>query len=486
MKNAFFISTAIDYPSAPPHVGHMYEKICADVIARYQRLKGLKVHFSTGLDCHGLKIQRAAEKQGKKPEEFVKEMSKFFLQLCKEYSISYDDFIMTTEKRHKKVVNYILKKMYAKKEIYKGEYEGLYCVDCETFYTETESENKNCPVHKKPLEIVKEKGYFFKMSKYKSFLLNYIKKNKDYIIPIKRGNEIINRLKEEVKDLNITREKVKWGLTFQIDKKLTIAVWTEALINYLTTINYPKQNYKKFWPGVHVIGNDISWHHIVIWGSMLKALDLKLPQILIHGFIKSGGEKLSKSRGIVINPLELSKNYPTDAIRYFLIREIPFGEDGDFSEEAIKTRLNNELANDLGNLVSRTLSLVQKNFKILKKTAIDKKLESQLDLKKINNYIDNFELHHALAEIWKFINNVNKYINQEKPWELKGKELEKCLYTIVESLRIISILLYPFIPETSEKINKQLGIKLGKLKDCKFGLVKEYRVKKGDVLFKKI
>jgi len=482
----FNITTAIDYPSSRFHLGHAYEKICTDVLARWKRLSGYKVHFSTGTDCHGLKIQRAAEKSGKTPLEFVKEISNGFRELCKVLNISYDDFIMTIEPRHKKVAQYIINQIYRNGDLYKGFYEGPYCVDCETYYTEKDLIDGNCPVHKRAVEILKEDSYFFKLGKYQNFLLEYIKNNTNCIWPEKKRKEILNRLNIPLKDLSISRREVKWGIELPFDKNLTEFVWIEALNNYLTTIGYPDNKYKDFWPAVHIIGSDIVWHHTAIWFSILKSLKLEIPMIVVHGFINLKGEKLSKATGVTIDPIELAKKYSADGLRYFLIREIPFGEDGDFSEEALKNRINNELNNGLGNLVSRVLTLVEKNFKTLKKFELDNKLTSKLDLNKVNGFMDKFELHNALAEIWKFINEVNKHINEEKPWELKGKELEKHLYTLLECLRIISILISPFIPETSEKINKQLGIKLGKLKDCKFGLVKEYKVKKGELLFKKI
>lgn len=481
-KNHFQISTAIDYPSSMPHVGHLYEKICADVIARWKRLEGYSVHFSTGLDEYGSKIAKSAKAKKMDSQKFVDYMSQFYLELCKMYNISYDDFIRTTERRHVKVVNEIFMKIYEKGDIYKGEYEGLYCVDCETFYLERDLENGYCPIHKKPAEIVKEESYFFKMSKYKDKLIEYINKNPNFIKPISKRNEVLNRLKEPLKDLSISRTSVDWGIRLPIDDKHTNYIWMTALINYLTTIEYPNKKYKDFWPCLHIIGSDIIWHHSVIWGSLLMSAGIRLPEVFVHGFINIKGEKMSKSKGITIDPLKLTDKYPADAIRYFLIREIPFGEDGDFSEEALKRRLNNELSNDLGNLLSRSLSMNEKYFG---GNISRGKNELKFNIDKIKRSMEDCELHVALADIWKFVNNINKYINDKKPWE-NEKDRENVLYTSLDNLRIVGILLYPFIPDTIEKMNKQLGIKLGTLKDCKVNLLKSGKIKKGENLFEKV
>jgi methionyl-tRNA synthetase len=460
----FQISTAIDYPSSTFHLGHAYEKICTDVLARWKRLKGFRVHFSTGTDCHGLKIQRAAEKAGKTPLEFVKEISGQFKELSKALNISYDDFIMTIEQRHKKVAQNILNELHNKGEIYKGFYDGLYCVDCETYYTEKDLVEGNCPIHKKPVEQVKEEGYFFKLSKYRKFLINYIKKNPNSIWPEKKRKEILNRLKEPLRDLNISRKNVRWGIPLSFDKSLTEFVWFEALNNYLTTVDYPNKKFKDFWPAIHFIGSDIVWHHTVLWFSILRALNLDIPKVVVHGFINLEGEKLSKARGITINPLELSKKYSSDSLRYFLLRHIPFGEDGDFSEKALIERHNSELANKLGNLVSRAAGLIEK-FGVERTSG---KLIKKLDEKKIERLIKGFQFDKALNEIFGFIDVCNEYVQSKKPWETQDK---KALYELKESILKISELLWPFIPGTSEKIKKQFSAK---------------KIKKGEVLFKKI
>ncbi|MEK6952779.1 MAG: class I tRNA ligase family protein [Nanoarchaeota archaeon] len=481
-KNYFQVSTAIDYPSSRFHLGHGYEKICTDVIARWRKLEGFKVHFSTGTDCHGLKIQRAAEKAGKTPLEFVTEISAGFKELCKVLNILYDDFIMTIEERHKKVAQYIMDQLYKKGEIYKGYYEGPYCVDCETYYTEKDLIDGNCPVHKKPVEIIKEESYFFKLNKYQDFLIKYINDNPNCIWPDNKRKEILNKLKQPLRDLSISRKEVNWGIPLPFDKNLTEFVWIEALNNYLTTISYPDKKYKAFWPATHLIGVDIVFHHTIIWFSLLKALNLEIPRIVVHGFINLKGQKLSKAAGIRIDPIELAKTYGTDPLRYFLIREIPFGQDGDFSEEALKDRLNNELANDLGNLVSRSLTMVEKYFdgKIP-----NGKNELKFDIDKIEKLMENYELTTALAEIWKLVQEINRYINKEKPWE-NEKNRETVLYGVLDSLRIVSILLYSFIPESCKKISKQIGFKIESLNDCKVNLLKKGKIKKGEILFKKV
>jgi methionyl-tRNA synthetase len=454
-------------------------------MARWKRLLGFDVHFSTGTDCHGQKIQRAADKAGKEPEQFVNEVSDSFRELCKTIGISYDDFIMTTEKRHEKVAIEIIKALEKNGDIYKGIYEGPYCVDCETFYTEKDLVNGKCPVHDREAEILQEESYFFRMSKYQNKIVESIEKNPALIWPEGKRKEILNRLKVPMKDLSISRLNVKWGIPLPFDKRMTVFVWVEALINYLTTIDYPNRKFKEFWPATHVIGVDIVWHHTAIWYSILTALGLELPNVVVHGFINLKGEKLSKAKGISIDPIELSNKYSPDSLRYFLIKEIPFGEDGDFSEGALVERINGELVSDLGNLVYRVLTIAEKAEKAGVRIEGKPELEGKLKLDRIKSHMEKYELHLALQEIMGFVREANKYVNQKEPWKQKEKELGNTLYNLLEGLRAISILLGPFMPGTAEEMQKQLGTRPGPIEDCRFGPWKG-KIKKGRYLFEKI
>ena len=489
MKN-FYITTAIDYVNAEPHIGHAYEKILADVLARWHRLKGEYVFFLTGTDDNAQKNEDAAKKAGRETKEFVDENAEKFKELCKKLNISYNYFIRTTESRHKMIAREIFSLVYDKGDIYKGVYQGLYCEGCEEFKTEKELVNGKCLEHNIEPKFLEEESYFFRLSKYKDKLIKLVE-SKDFILPKEKRNEILARLKEgELKDLSVSRINKEWGIKTPIDNKHVIYVWFDALINYISGVDYPDgEKFKEYWPAdIHLIGKGINWFHSIIWPAMLMSSKIKLPKtILVHGYLTVNGQKIGKGLGNVVDPDFFINKYGADPLRYYLIREIPFGQDGDISEDILKNRVNNELANDLGNLVSRVLTLIGKNFKgKLNSSEVDKKLADNLDVDKIDDYINRYELHNAISEIFRFISECNKHINEEKPWEMKGNELEKHLYTLVESLRIISILISPFMPETSDKINKQLGTKKGLLKDCKFGLVKSYRIKKSGILFQKI
>ncbi len=486
----FYITTAIDYPSGRPHLGHAYEKVAADCIARWHRLLGEEVFFLTGTDEHGSKIMKKAQEAGKEPEAYVDEMVVFFKQLCDSLNISNDRFIRTTDADHVKVSQDIFKKIYDKGEIYLGNYSGWYCSECETFYTEKDLADGKCPTHGKKAEWVSEESYFFKMSAYTQKVLDFLEKNPESVLPSGKRKEIINRVKEGLNDLSVSRANVPWGITVPINEKHTQYVWMDALLNYVSGIGYPGTNFKKFWPAdVHLIGKDILWHHTAIWYSILLAVEIPLPKtVFSHGFINTAlGEKMSKSGGTVIDPLEIVNTYSSDVLRYFLLREIPFGQDGNFSEEALKERLNNELANELGNLVNRTIVMIEKSGGKIPDAKTDAGLQKKLNLKKIKELMEKFELHHALAEIFSFAGSCNQFINEKEPWKLDGKEKDAVLYSLADSLRIISILLQPFIPETSKKINQQFGVNQGLIADCEFNKFKAgTKVKKGEILFRKI
>lgn len=473
MKKKFYITTAIDYPSAPAHIGHVYEKVCADVIARWHRKLGDDVFFSTGTDEHGQKIQRCALKSNEKPAEFTDRMSKEFIGLWEKLNISYDRFIRTTQRHHIEIVRNIFKKIYEKGDIYKGEYEGLYCVDCETFYTARDLKEGLCPVHNKKVEKIKEESYFFKMSGYQQRILEYIQNNKDFIQPKTRRNEIINRIKEGIRDLSISRSTFKWGVPLPINEKHIIFVWFDALLNYISVLDYPKEKFRRYWPAdIQLIGKDILWFHTVVWPSILLAADIELPRkIFVHGFINIKGEKISKSKGVAIDPVELINKYGTDALRYFLLREIPFKEDGDFSEEALIKRINGDLANDLGNLLHRSLTMLERYFQGVvpepgQSDSLDRPLLSQAANlpEKCFQYMERLEFTSALEAIWVLINTANKYIEDAKPWNLAGQKknarLACVLYNLLEVLRLVAILIYPFMPGTCENMLQQLGLKI--------------------------
>ena len=483
-KKKYYITTAIDYLNAKPHIGHAWEKIVADVLARWHRLNGEDVFFLTGTDEHGEKVARAAEQSGIEIKKFVDGLAKEFKNSWEKLNISFDRFIRTTDSDHEKLVQEFIKKIFDNGDIYKGDYEGYYCVPCEAFYTESEAPDRICPIHKKPLELLKEESYFFKLSKYQDKLLEFYKQNPEFISPVHRRDEIINRINEGLKDLSITRKAIKWGVPFSIDKNFVLYVWVDALLNYITALGWPKGKFKKYWPAdLHIVGKEINWFHTVIWPAMLFSVGVERPKkVFAHGWLTLEGQKISKSLGNVIDPVYLVEKYGADAVRYYIIRQIPFGEDGDFSEKALVERINGELVADLGNLVYRVLTLAERfDGKIEGKDELSK----NFDLKKIDECFEKVELHNAIGEVWNFIRATNKYINEKEPWKLKGKELGNVLYNLLEAVRIISILISPFLSESSERINKQLGVKAGALKDCKF---KEWKgkVKKGKYLFQKI
>jgi methionyl-tRNA synthetase len=464
MAEKFYVTTPIYYPNDLPHIGHAYTTLAADIVARWFKLQGKEVFFLTGTDDHGKKIVGAAEKAGKTPKEFTDGLVPKFKDAWKKLNIDYDRFIRTTDKDHEKVVQEVLQKVFDKGDIYKGEYEGFYCTGCEAYYTEKDLEEGCCPIHKKPIEKLKEETYFFKLSKYQDKLLELYKKNPEFISPKHRRQEVINRVKEGLKDLSISRTSFDWGVPLPFDKKHVAYVWFDALFNYYSATR--KKDKEKFWPAdIHFIGKDILWFHTVYWPAFLISAGINLPKsIYAHGWWTFDKEKISKSRGKVINVDELISIAGVDSARYFLFREASFGEDGDFSREALIDRHNNELANKLGNLVSRVSALAEKYGLEKTKNSLLKKL----NLGKIEGYFAKFKIDRALSEIFTFLDICNEYIQNKKPWETKDK---KVLYELADSIKEIARLLSPFIPETAEKIAETFKTK---------------KIKKSEILFRKI
>ncbi len=478
MTNRFYVTTPIYYPNDIPHIGHAYTTIAADVLARWNRLLGKDVFFLTGTDDHGKKIESIAKEKGQKPKEFIDKLIPKFKDAWKKLNIDYDYFIRTTDKAHEKVVQEVLQKVYDKGDIYLGDYEGFYCTGCEAYYTEKDLEDGSCPIHKKPVEVLKEETYFFKLSKYQKKLLDLYKKNPEFISPKNRSKEIINRVEEGLKDLSISRTSFDWGIKLPFDKKHIAYVWFDALLNYYSATRLKGK--EKFWPAdVHLIGKDIIWFHTVYWPAMLLSAGIELPKkVFAHGWWTFDNEKISKSRGKVINVDELIGIAGVDSARYFLLRNTAFGDDGDFSEQVLIDRHNNELANKLGNLVSRVSGLIEKNG--FEKTS--NKLSDKLKLKEIEKLFVGCEFDKVLNEIFAFVDICNEYTQNKKPWETKDG---KVLYELADSIKAIAILLWPFIPETSEKIARQFGFKID-LKELNKPLSDKVKIKKGTVLFNKI
>ena len=480
-KKKFYVTTPIYYPNDIPHIGHAYTTIAADILGRWHKLLGHEVFFLTGTDEHGKKIEKAAQEKKLKPKEFVDSLIPKFKEAWKKLNINYNRFIRTTEEDHEEVVKKILQKVYDKGDIYLGKYEGYYCVDCEAYYSEKDLENGNCPIHKKKVEKLKEKSYFFKLGKYKEKLLKIYKKNPNFILPEYRRKEIISRFKEEFSDLSISRTSFKWGIDIPFDKDHITYVWFDALTNYFSGIDFLKNKkvFKKFWPpDIQLIGKDILWFHVVIWPAILLSAGYELPKtIFAHGWWTFDKEKISKS-GKFINIDELISYAGVDSARYFLFRETPFGHDGNFSKGAVIKRHNNELADKLGNLVLRVTALTQKNG--LQKC--ENKLLKELKLDLIQKKFEKYELDKALILIFEFIDKCNSYIQEKKPWETKDRDI---LYELADGIKAIAILLWPFIPETSERIAKTLKFEIKSLSQIKKPLEAE-SIKKSKILFEKI
>ncbi|MEK6933476.1 MAG: methionine--tRNA ligase [Nanoarchaeota archaeon] len=478
-KETFYITTPIYYSNSAPHVGSAYTTLAADIIARWHRLLGKNVFFLTGLDEHGKKIQETAEKAGKNPQQFVDEIAVKFKEAWKKLNIEYDGFIRTTDLYHEKEVKNILTELYKKKIIYKGFYESYYCIGCEQYKTQNDLVEGKCPLHNREPELRKEEAYMLKLSGFQDKILKAIKNNNFLIVPGKRRNEMISFIQQGLQDVSISRRKedVSWGIELPFDKNHSCYVWVDAFWNYMSGLK-TESNKKKFWPpNVQLMANDILRVHSTIWPAILLALGFDLPKkMFIHGYFTFGGQKMSKSLGNILDPIYLSNAYGSDSLRYFLFRNIPFGEDGDFSESALKERHNNELANKLGNLISRVSALAE--IYGIEKTEV---LDSNQLINKVEKHFDNLELDKALNEIFKFIDHTNEYVQYKKPWETKDK---KVLYQLANAIKDIAILLSPFMPETCEKISKVFNFDLS-LKVLKKPL-KISKVEKSDILFKKI
>ena len=491
MSKNFYVTTPIYYVNGDPHVGSAYTTIAADVLARYKKTMGYDVYFLTGSDEHGQKVQEKALEMGFTPQEWTDKMSVRFKEMWTKLNIENNDFIRTTEERHHKAVQKIVQKVYDNGDIYKGSYEGKYCISCETFVPENQIVGENgCPDCGKELGVVKEESYFFKMSKYQDQLLKHIEENPNFILPKSRRNEVISFIKQGLTDLSISRNTFDWGIPLQIDKEHITYVWFDALTNYLTAVGYENdpEMFEKFWNNsevVHLIGKDILRFHAIIWPCMLLAAGEKLPEkIVAHGWWTVNGEKMSKSKGNVVDPISEVEKYGVDAFRYFLLAEVHFGSDGDYNTTAMINRVNANLSNDLGNLLNRTLGMYKKYFGSVVAAGegheiyddeIKKLWEETIE--EVDRYMDTVEFSKALEVIFQFVSRMNKYIDETMPWLLaksdEGKpRLAVVLKNLVEALNKIAVLVYPYIPESAGKIWEQLGIK----EDIKLAKIEEVKV----------
>ena len=498
----YYITTAIAYTSGKPHIGNTYEIILADAIARYKRLKGFDVYFQTGTDEHGEKIELKAKEKGMSPKDYVDEVAKDIKRIWDTMNTSYDRFVRTTDSHHEKIVQKIFNKMYEKGDIYKGEYKGLYCTPCESFWTESQLVDGKCPDCGREVEEKSEEAYFFKLSKYQDKLIEYIESHPEFIQPESRKNEMLNNfIKPGLQDLCVSRTSFSWGIPVTIDPKHVVYVWLDALTNYITNIGYDpdgsSDEFNKWWPcDLHLIGKDIIRFHTIYWPCFLWSLDIELPkQVFGHPWLLTNNDKIGKSRGNAIYADDLAELFGVDAVRYYVLHEIPFANDGNLTYELLIERTNTDLANTLGNLVNRTISMANKYFDgIVTNTKVNEGVDSdlikminELD-KKVEDKMNKLEIGYALDEIFNVLRRSNKYIDETCPWILAKEEdkqdrLQTVLYNLLESIRVCAKLLYPFLPETSDKIFKQINI----IDDSiSFNESNEYKDMVPEVLFARI
>lgn len=490
MPSKFYITTAIDYPNGNPHMGHAYEKIVTDAYARWHRFLGHDTYFLTGTDENGQKLQESAKAAGKETQAFVDENVEVFKNLCKDLNISNDDFIRTTEERHSKVATSFWKRLEEKGDLYFGKYSGHYCISCENFYTELQAPDLICPHHNKELELKEEDGYFFKITNYKDWILNYIKTNEKFIVPKRALNEIVSRLeKEDLRDIAFSRPNNGWGIPVPGNPDFVMYTWCDALVNYYSALE--AESKLDYWPAsVHVIGKDITWFHTIIWPCMLHALDIPVPtQVYVHGMVLgSDGRKMSKSLNNGVDPYDMIKKYPLDTFRYYILRGIPAQSDGAFSEDELIAKHNNELGNDFGNLIMRVVKLSLKNLpEVVSGEGVEQIVKYEEVFEKMKVHMENREHNKALDVCWEAVNQANQLVNDTEPWKLKNdpEKLTPVVYNCLYAIHALSLLLSPFLPASAANTFECLGVEGGGFETLEFGKTL-YNLKTPEALFPKI